>query len=200
MAAPFNVARFASAVAAQYLWEICFGAGFGWLFSLLPLSALAVTVGMSNLLYLLIAVFLPTRFGAIQSWMAIDPGEKEATLGFEYYTGLATENNGMTKGPHFVMARQSWRHGAQGNSIGMANLGVLYELGRGLPSPDFKEAERWYRKASDMGNLHAQHRLGMMLHDGPPGTGVGDRRVDKKEGILLLQMAAKGGYKPTNAG
>ena len=55
-------------------------------------------------------------------------------------------------------------------------------------------------QASDMGNLHAQHRLGMMLHDGRPGTGVGDRRVDKKEGILLLQMAAKGGYKPTNAG
>jgi TPR repeat protein len=44
----------------------------------------------------------------------------------------------------------------------------MYENGRGVPL-NAAEAARWYRKAADQGNAHAQAQLGLMYAN---GTGV----------------------------
>jgi TPR repeat protein len=46
----------------------------------------------------------------------------------------------------------------KGSVEGEFNLGVCYEVGRGV-SKDTAEAVRWYRKAADAGYAEAQDRL-----------------------------------------
>ena len=48
---------------------------------------------------------------------------------------------------------------AQGHAKAQARLGVLYESGRGT-EPDPKEAEKWYRRASELGLLETGMRAG----------------------------------------
>ena len=47
----------------------------------------------------------------------------------------------------------------QGNAEAQYNLGVLYNLGQGVPQ-NHAEAARWYRMAADQGNARAQNNLG----------------------------------------
>ena len=73
----------------------------------------------------------------------------------------------------------------------MYYLGLLYEQGKFLPK-DKKEAYRWYRKASDLGDLNAKRRLKILLKSHPEllakdknkqpsaGPGEGDAFQDQK--------------------
>jgi TPR repeat protein len=54
---------------------------------------------------------------------------------------------------------------AAGNTAAQANLGVLYQFGRGV-SQDFDEAIKWYRLAADKGFGRAQNNLGIMYQNG----------------------------------
>ena len=46
-----------------------------------------------------------------------------------------------------------------------ANLGFMYQEGRGVPQDD-AEAAKWYRKAAERGNAHSQTNLGSMYQEG----------------------------------
>ncbi len=45
------------------------------------------------------------------------------------------------------------------------NLGNMYHKGEGV-AQDYKEAAKWYRKASEQGLAAAQYNLGCMYYDG----------------------------------
>jgi TPR repeat protein len=45
-----------------------------------------------------------------------------------------------------------------GDALGMNNLGVMYETGRGVPK-DLNEALAWYGKASALGDEKARQNL-----------------------------------------
>ena len=49
--------------------------------------------------------------------------------------------------------------------IGQYNMGLMYELGRGI-GKDVNEAIRWYRKAADQGYQSAKHKLATLSDTG----------------------------------
>jgi len=61
----------------------------------------------------------------------------------------------------------------QGNAHAQDMLGLLYELGQGVPQ-DYAQAAKWFRLAADQGNAGAQYRLGHMydLGQGVPQDNV----------------------------
>ncbi len=67
-----------------------------------------------------------------------------AWAGFD--EGMAAAKRG-----DYATALREWRPLAkQGNAKAQHNLGVMYEIGEGVPQ-DFAEAVKWYRKAADQG-------------------------------------------------
>ena len=46
----------------------------------------------------------------------------------------------------------------QGNAMAQNSLGVMYELGQGVPQ-DHKAAVKWYKLASEQGDADAQNNL-----------------------------------------
>ncbi len=62
----------------------------------------------------------------------------------------------------FDTALKEWRPLAeQGDADAQFNLGVMYDMGLGVPQ-DYQEAVRWYRRAAEQGNVGAQNNLGFM--------------------------------------
>ncbi len=53
----------------------------------------------------------------------------------------------------------------QGNADGQFNLGLMYDLGRGV-TQSYAEAWKWYRLAAEQGNAEAQNNLGYMFDKG----------------------------------
>jgi TPR repeat protein len=53
----------------------------------------------------------------------------------------------------------------RGDAIAQFGLGMLYEVGRGVPK-DFVEAVKWYRKSAVQGYANAQSNLGSQYHKG----------------------------------
>ena len=53
----------------------------------------------------------------------------------------------------------------QGDAAAQFNLGLMYDLGRGVQQ-DYAEAEKWYYKAAEQGYAFAQHNLGVMYDSG----------------------------------
>ena len=53
----------------------------------------------------------------------------------------------------------------QGYAPAQANLGLLYDYGRGVPQDD-GEAIKWLRLAAEQGEPHAQNSLGEMYRNG----------------------------------
>ena len=53
----------------------------------------------------------------------------------------------------------------QGDAFAQARLGVMYDLGDGVPEDD-EEAVRWYRLAAEQENAAAQNALGVMYDNG----------------------------------
>ena len=71
----------------------------------------------------------------------------------------------------------------QGDARAQCDLGIIYEIGRGVPR-NYEKAAEWYQKASDQGNALAQFKLGGLCLSGrgvPP---------DEAKGFELYQKAA----------
>ncbi len=63
------------------------------------------------------------------------------------------------------------------------SLGVMYQLGLGVPQDD-QETVRWYQLAAEQGDASAQHNLGMMYFE---GKGVPKNDV---QAYLWMSLAA----------
>ena len=70
----------------------------------------------------------------------------------------------------------------RGNPEAQALLGVMYNLGRGVPL-DLSQAEKWYKAAADQGNAQAECQLGSMY-----------LRRDPARGLKLLKLSAEQGF------
>lgn len=70
----------------------------------------------------------------------------------------------------------------QGNAEAHALLGMMYNLGRGVPL-DIGQAEKWYKAAADQGNAEGECHLGAMylIRDTP-------------QGLKLLHLSAEQGF------
>ena len=65
-----------------------------------------------------------------------------------------------------VIAVRLFRQSAeQGDTAAQFNLGLIYDLGRGVPQ-DKAEAARWYRMVAEQGDDGGQYHLGCMYYDG----------------------------------
>ncbi len=61
----------------------------------------------------------------------------------------------------YATALQEFRPLAeQGNAYAQYNLGIMYEIGQGVPQ-DYAEAVKWYRLAAEQGDAYAQTILGL---------------------------------------
>ncbi|MGH6896894.1 MAG: trypsin-like peptidase domain-containing protein [Geminicoccaceae bacterium] len=74
-----------------------------------------------------------------------------------------------------------------GNAIAQFNLGLMYDLGEGVPQ-DSAEAARWYHRAARQGDAPAQYNLGVMYAH---GEGVPQ---DDAEAVRWYRMAADQGH------
>ena len=74
----------------------------------------------------------------------------------------------------------------QGDAFAQFSLGVMYGNGMGV-TQDYKEADKWYRKAAEQGNAEAQFNIGFMHED---GQGVAQ---DYKEALKWWRKAAEQG-------
>jgi uncharacterized protein len=83
----------------------------------------------------------------------------------------------------------------QNDSLGQYGLGVMYDLGGGVPQSSEKAA-KWYRMAAEQGNSDAQNNLGAMYES---GEGLSQ---DSKEAVKWYRRAAEGGNfdAPNNLG
>jgi TPR repeat protein len=70
----------------------------------------------------------------------------------------------------------------RGNPEAEALLGMMYNLGRGVPL-DLAQAEKWYKAAADQGNAQAECQLGSMY-----------LKKDTAQGIKLLKLSAEQGF------
>jgi TPR repeat protein len=81
---------------------------------------------------------------------------------------LAEFNEGWAayKRGDYVTALHEWRPLAeQGHAKAQANLGLMYEYGRGVPQ-NYVRALRWYRLAAEQGDAIALMNLGVMYDQG----------------------------------
>jgi TPR repeat protein len=53
----------------------------------------------------------------------------------------------------------------QGDSVSQYQLGLMYQMGKGV-SQDYHKTFHWWSMAADQGNATAQHRLGYMYIQG----------------------------------
>jgi TPR repeat protein len=83
----------------------------------------------------------------------------------------------------------------QNDALGQYGLGVMYDLGGGVPQSS-EEAAKWYRLAAEQGNADAQNNLGAMYES---GEGLPQ---DSKEAVKWYRRAAEGGNfdAPNNLG
>ncbi len=75
----------------------------------------------------------------------------------------------------------------QGNAEAQALLGLMYNLGRGVPL-DSSQALKWYKAAAEQGNPAGQCLLGTLYLSG------GAVPKDTAQGLKLLKLAAEQGY------
>ncbi len=87
----------------------------------------------------------------------------------------------------YATALEEWRPLAeQGDAGAQFNLGLLYDMGRGVPQ-NYAEAAKWYRLAADGGYDKAQFNLALMYNN---GTGV---TQDYAEAMKWFRLAAEQG-------
>ena len=73
-----------------------------------------------------------------------------------------------------------------GNARAQAQLGFMYEYGRGVPQ-DFELAAMWYRRSAEQGNPHGQHLLGLLYNK---GRGVPENLVEAYKWLNLAAASA----------
>jgi hypothetical protein len=87
----------------------------------------------------------------------------------------------------YATASKLWRPLAeQGNALAQVRLGVMYEMGQGVPQ-DESEAVKWYRLAADQGDATGQVHLGLAYV-----TGKGAPQ-DDSEAVKWYRLAADQG-------
>jgi len=87
---------------------------------------------------------------------------------FHYTAWADTLDQGVTayKQGDYQTAFKFWLPLAeQGNVRAQFNLGVMYEVGRGVKQ-DYFEAVKWFRKAAEQGVARAQLNLGVHYYQG----------------------------------
>src|SRR5437667_1615236 len=80
------------------------------------------------------------------------------------------------------------READAGNARAMANLGFMYESGRGGLTKDDAEAVRWYRKGAEAGDPGAMNNLGAMY-----AAGRGGLAQDGAEAVRWYRRGADAG-------
>jgi len=123
---------------------------------------------------------VPQDYTEAEMWYrkAADQGEPRAqyNLGMMYGighgNGQGAENQGDFAGQSVRTDRDDaeavrWYRMAadQGDAAGQFALGVVYEMGMGVPQ-DYTEAAKWYRKSADQGNAEGQKHLDALLAQG----------------------------------
>ena len=86
--------------------------------------------------------------------------EAAACIGAIYYwgQGVVVDHN---------RALAAYKIGAEGGNAYCQNqLGSMYYLGRGIDSPDYKQAVVWLEKAAAQGQANALNNLGVMADQG----------------------------------
>ena len=87
----------------------------------------------------------------------------------------------------FANAAKLWQQSAtEGNPAAQNNLGILYDLGKGVPRSD-KKALEWFHKSADQGYARAQFNLGRKYDNGE-GT-----KRDPVTAYMWFLLAAAGG-------
>ena len=69
--------------------------------------------------------------------------------------------NAAQRGDYATALREWTPLAEQGNARAQFNLGLMYELGRGVPQ-DYKTAVKWFTLAAKQGDARAQFNLGLM--------------------------------------
>lgn len=101
----------------------------------------------------------------------------------DYTAGLEAFNSG-----DYATAYTEWFvEATDGNARAQHGLGLLYEIGKGVPHIDAKEAARWYQLAADQNYPPAQSNLARLYAD---GRGVSH---DPTKAIELWTKAAEAG-------
>ena len=87
----------------------------------------------------------------------------------------------------FATAARLWKQSAdEGNAAAQNNLGILYDLGKGVARSD-KKALEWFQKSADQGYARAQFNLGRKYDNGE-GT-----ERDPVAAYMWFLLAAAGG-------
>jgi len=69
------------------------------------------------------------------------------------------------RGDYHTAVKEFQLSAERGDVKARYNLGVMYQLGLGVPQDD-QEAVRWYRLAAEQGDASAQFKLGIMYDKG----------------------------------
>ena len=69
------------------------------------------------------------------------------------------------RGDYHTAVKEFQLSAERGDVKARYNLGVMYQLGLGVPQDD-QEAVRWYRLAAEQGDASAQFKLGVMYDKG----------------------------------
>lgn len=134
----------------------CVGAGVGEWLEGRPVTSVYEAVGFVTVWFFVIcAVIIVARFVA-----ELIRNRPSAVLK-EYERGYSAWQRGdyATAGP--IMQRLA----DLGHVDAEFNLGVAYQLGRGLPR-DLEQAIYWYRRAAIAGNVDARYNLGLLYLGG----------------------------------
>jgi len=103
--------------------------------------------------------------------------------GADFQRGLTAAQNG-----DFATALREWMPLAeQGDVLAQYNLGLLYDMGKGVPQ-DYKAAAKWFTEAAKQGDADAQYNIGHMYAE---GQGV---IQDYKMAVMWFTRAAEQGY------
>jgi len=103
--------------------------------------------------------------------------------------------NAFERGDYKTALREFKVLAEQKDSRGQYGLGLMYDLGVGVPT-DFEEAVKWYRLSAKQGNADAQNNLATMYAE---GEGV---EKDANKAAKLYERAAQQGNfdAPNNLG
>ncbi len=102
--------------------------------------------------------------------------------GADFQAGLEAAD----RGDYHTAVKEFQLSAERGDVKAWYNLGIMYQLGLGVPQDD-QEAVRWYRLAAEQGHADAQVLLGTLYH-----LGQGVPRDDVLAHMWMNLAAAKG--------
>jgi len=109
-----------------------------------------------------------------------------ASVGVSFAQDYKKGEKAYVQGDFATAVREWWPLAEQGNVFAQFNMGLMYDIGQGVPQ-DYKEAVKWYRKSAEQGHVAAQSNLGRMYRD---GQGVAQHY---KEAVKWFRKSAEQG-------